>query len=113
LREVDYCPHNVRLLRQLIVLLAVIIAVPVILWTIRTYVSPLRIPTFHQVAPTARINAPSPLSSSDAAAQLSQDATHSFELEASALVSMGIEALKRGDGGKYSRAISGIRRRHR
>jgi hypothetical protein len=55
--------HYVPLLRRIIILVAVITAVPVILWTItafvRTYVGPPKIPTFHQLAATASINAPS------------------------------------------------------
>ena len=54
--------HYVPLLRRIIILVAVITAVPVVLWTItafvRTYVGPPKIPTFHQLASTASINAP-------------------------------------------------------
>jgi len=50
------------LLRRIIVLVAVITAVPVILWTItafvRAYVGPAKVPTFHQLAATASINVP-------------------------------------------------------
>jgi hypothetical protein len=70
--------HFVPLLRRIIILVAVITAVPVILWTItvfvRTYVGPPRMPTFHQLASTASINAPSARASSEAAAQSSQGA---------------------------------------
>ena len=63
MREDDDFRHNVPLLRRIIILVAVIIAVPVILWTItvfvRTYVGPPHMPTFHQLASTASINAPS------------------------------------------------------
>ena len=53
--------HYVPLLRRIIILVAVITAVPVVLWTItafvRTYVGPPRIPTFHQLAATEPIDA--------------------------------------------------------
>ena len=79
MREDDDFRHYVPLLRRIIILVAVIIAVPVILWTItvfvRTYVGPPRMPTFHQLASTASINAPSARSGSEAAAQSSQGAT--------------------------------------
>src|SRR4029077_7770152 len=79
MREDDDFRHYVPLLRRIIILVAVIIAVPVILWTItvfvRTYVGPQRMPTFHQLASTASINAPSARSGSEAAAQSSQGAT--------------------------------------
>jgi hypothetical protein len=56
------------LLGRVIILAAVIIAVPAILWTItvfvRTYVGPPRMPTFHQLASTASINAPAARSDS-------------------------------------------------
>ena len=50
----DEFRHYVPLLRRIIILVAVITAVPVVLWTItafvRTYVGPPQIPTFHQLA---------------------------------------------------------------
>ncbi len=52
--------HYVPLLRRIIILLAVITAIPVVLWTItavvRSYVGPPKIPTFHQLASKASIN---------------------------------------------------------
>jgi hypothetical protein len=58
----DEFRHYVPLLRRIIILVAVITAVPVVLWTItafvRTYVGPPRIPTFHQLASSASINTP-------------------------------------------------------
>jgi len=55
--------HYVPLLRRIIILVAVITAIPVVLWTItavvRTYVGPPKIPTFHQLAARASINEPS------------------------------------------------------
>jgi hypothetical protein len=79
MREDDDFRHYVPLLRRIIILVAVIIAVPVILWTItvfvRTYVGPPHMPTFHQLASTASINAPSPRSGSEAAAQSSTDSS--------------------------------------
>jgi hypothetical protein len=54
--------HYVPLLSRIIILVAVITAIPVVLWTItafvRSYVGPPKIPTFHQLAATASINAP-------------------------------------------------------
>ncbi len=71
MREDDGLGHYVPILRRIIVLVAVIIAVPVILWTItifvRTYVGPPRLPTFHQLASTASINAPSSRTGSEGA----------------------------------------------
>jgi hypothetical protein len=62
MRENDEFGHYVPLLRRIIILVAIIAAVPVMLWTItafvRTYVGPPKIPTFHQLAATASINAP-------------------------------------------------------
>jgi hypothetical protein len=63
MREDDHeFRHYVPLLRRIIILVAVITAVPVVFWTIttfvRTYVGPPKIPTFHQLASTASINAP-------------------------------------------------------
>jgi hypothetical protein len=78
MREDDDFRHYVPLLRRIIILVAVIIAAPVILWTItvfvRTYVGPPRMPTFHQLASTASINAPSGSAGSEATAQSSQAA---------------------------------------
>ena len=77
MREDDGSGHYVPILRRIIVLVAVIVAVPVMLWTItvfvRTYVGPPRIPTFHQLVSTASINAPSARTSQDGAAA-TQDA---------------------------------------
>ena len=58
MREVD---DNIQLyipvLRRIIILVAVIIAVPVVLWTItafvRTYVAPPKVPTFRSLAEQA------------------------------------------------------------
>jgi hypothetical protein len=62
MREDDEIGHYVPLLRRIIILVAVITAIPVVLWTItafvRTYVGPPKVPTFHQLASTASINAP-------------------------------------------------------
>jgi hypothetical protein len=70
----DEFRHYVPLLRRIIILVAVITAVPVVLWTItafvRTYVGPPRIPTFHQLASTASINAPAGTATPDGTAQL-------------------------------------------
>jgi hypothetical protein len=64
----------VPLLRRIIILVAVITAVPVVLWTItafvRTYAGPPKIPTFHQLAATASINAPATAVSPEGTAQL-------------------------------------------
>jgi hypothetical protein len=92
MREDDRFQHVVPLLRRTIILVAVIIAVPVILWTItafvRTYVGPPRMPTFHQLAATATINAPSVAAGSQAA-----DGSNAI-VEARATVS---DAATRGD----------------
>jgi hypothetical protein len=79
MREDDDFRHYVPLLRRIIILVAVIIAVPVILWTItvfvRTYVGPPHMPTFHQLASTASINAPAAPTGSEATGQPPQGAT--------------------------------------
>ena len=66
--------HYVPLLRRIIILVAVITAVPVVLWTItafvRTYVGPPRIPTFHQLASSASINTPAAPATPDGTAEL-------------------------------------------
>ena len=54
--------HYLPLLRRIIILVAVITAIPVVLWTItafvRAYVGPPKLPTFHQLASKASINEP-------------------------------------------------------
>ena len=54
--------HILPLLRRIIILVAVITAIPVVLWTItafvRTYISPPKVPTFHQLAASASADAP-------------------------------------------------------
>ncbi|HUZ33384.1 MAG TPA: hypothetical protein VMV19_14965 [Xanthobacteraceae bacterium] len=54
--------HYLPLLRRIIILVAVITAIPVVLWTItafvRAYVDPPKMPTFHQLASKASINEP-------------------------------------------------------
>lgn len=73
MREDDGLGHYVPILRRIIVLVAVIIAVPIVLWTItvfvRTYVGPPHLPTFHQLVSTASINGPSARAGSEVAAQ--------------------------------------------
>jgi hypothetical protein len=74
MREDDEFRHYVPLLRRIIILVAVITAVPVVLWTItifvRTYVGPPRIPSFHQLASSASINAPTAPAAPDGTAEL-------------------------------------------
>ncbi len=66
----DQVRHYLPLLRRIIILVAVLTAVPVILWTItafvRSYVGPPKVPTFHQL--TATLEAPGN-ASSDAGGQ--------------------------------------------
>jgi len=54
--------HYVPLLRRIVILVAVITAVPVVLWTItafvRTYVAPPKLPSFRPMTATASIAAP-------------------------------------------------------
>jgi len=58
----DQFRYYVPLLRRIIILVAVITAIPVILWTItafvRTYVAPPKVPTFRQMTATASTAAP-------------------------------------------------------
>jgi hypothetical protein len=69
MRENDEFGHYVPVLRRVIILVAVVTAVPVVLWTItafvRAYVAPAKMPTFHQLAATASINAPANNAASD------------------------------------------------
>jgi hypothetical protein len=62
MRDDDDFGHYVPVLRRIIILVAVITAIPVVLWTItafvRAYVSPPKMPTFHQLAATASANPP-------------------------------------------------------
>jgi hypothetical protein len=62
MREDEHFGHFVPLLRRIIILAAVITAIPVVLWTItafvRAYVGPPKIPTFHQLAAKASIHEP-------------------------------------------------------
>lgn len=70
----DEFRHYVPLLRRIIILVAVITAVPVVLWTIttfvRTYVGPPKFPTFHQLASSASINTPNAPAAPDGTAEL-------------------------------------------
>jgi hypothetical protein len=89
MREDDDIGHYVPLLRRISILVAVVIAVPVMLWTItafvRSYVGPPHMPTFHQLAATASINAPSAGTGPEAAAPVQQGGGESGALvEASA-----------------------------
>jgi hypothetical protein len=88
MREDDDLRHYVPLLRRIIILVAVIIAVPVILWTItafvRTYVGPPHMPTFHQLASTASINAPSPRAGAEATGQANDGSGPIVEARATA-----------------------------
>jgi hypothetical protein len=58
----DQFRYYVPLLRRIIILVAVITAIPVILWTItafvRTYVAPPKVPTFRPMTATASIASP-------------------------------------------------------
>jgi hypothetical protein len=58
----DQFRYYVPLLRRIIILVAVIAAIPVVLWTItafvRTYVAPPKVPTFRPMSATASIPAP-------------------------------------------------------
>ena len=88
MREDEDFRHYVPLLRRVIILVAVVIAVPVMLWVItgfvRTYVGPPHIPTFHQLAATASINAPSAGAGPEAAALLQAGGESGAVVEASA-----------------------------
>src|SRR5215831_9067967 len=79
MREDDNFRHYVPLLRRIMILVAAIIAAPVVLWAItvfvRTYVGPPQVPTFHQLASTASINAPTAGAGAEATAQSAQGAT--------------------------------------
>jgi hypothetical protein len=71
--------HFLPVLRRIIILVAVITAIPVVLWTItafvRIYVSPPKIPTFHQLAASASINGSSNPGAQDDANKKSSAAT--------------------------------------
>ena len=60
--EEDQFRHYVPLLRRIIILVAVVAAIPVVLWTItafvRAYVGPPKLPTFRPMSATASIAAP-------------------------------------------------------
>jgi hypothetical protein len=72
MRDDNEFVHYVPILRRIIVLVAVVTAVPVVLWTItsfvRAYVAPAKVPTFHQLAATASFTGPNNSMSSRAAA---------------------------------------------
>jgi hypothetical protein len=105
----DNFRHYVPLLRRIIILVAVIIAVPVILWTItvfvRTYMGPPRMPTFHQLASTASINAPTASEGSEAAAQSSQAAADG----SGPVVEAGATVADARDGATAKRSMLGDR----
>ena len=71
MRDDNEFVHYVPILRRIIVLVAVVTAVPVVLWTItsfvRAYVAPAKVPTFHQLAATASFSGPNNSISSRAA----------------------------------------------
>ncbi len=58
----DHFRHYVPLLRRIIIVVAVLAAIPVILWTItifmRSYVGPPKLPTFRQLAASATVPLP-------------------------------------------------------
>jgi hypothetical protein len=91
----------VPLLRRAIVLVAVLIAAPVILWTItafvRAYVGPPKVPTFHQVAATASVNAQA---SSDAAAGVGDQPQAGVSDSSSATVATATDARGMAASGK-------------
>jgi hypothetical protein len=108
MREDDGLGHYVPVLRRIIILVSVIIAVPVILWTIttfvRTYVGPPHLPTFHQLVSTASINAPSSRAVSESAVG-SQDATGG----SGPIVEGGTTVADAGDGTMPTGSTSGDR----
>ena len=70
----DHFRHYVPLLRRIIIVVAVLAAIPVILWTItvfmRSYVGPPKLPTFRQLAASATVPLPRNASASlDSATQ--------------------------------------------
>ncbi len=70
----DHFRHYVPLLRRIVIVVAVLAAIPVILWTItvfmRSYVAPPKLPTFRQLAASATVPLPRNASASlDSAAQ--------------------------------------------
>ncbi len=58
----DHFRHYVPLLRRIVIVVAVLAAIPVILWTItvfmRSYVGPPKLPTFRQLAASATVPLP-------------------------------------------------------
>ena len=58
----DHFRHYVPLLRRIVIVVAVLAAIPVILWTItvfmRSYVGPPTLPTFRQLAASATVPLP-------------------------------------------------------
>jgi hypothetical protein len=94
MRDDDDFGHYVPVLRRIIILVAVITAIPVVLWTItafvRTYISAPKIPTFHQLAASASTNAPSSASAKDNSINLPRPASE--EAKKSAPVSVAVEA---------------------
>jgi hypothetical protein len=70
----DHFRHYVPLLRRIVIVVAVLAAIPVILWTItvfmRSYVAPPKLPTFRQLAASATVPLPRNASASlDSATQ--------------------------------------------
>lgn len=86
--------HFLPVLRRIIILVAVITAIPVVLWTItafvRTYVSPPKIPTYRQLAATASINTPSNPGTKEAASSPPQAVAE--EAKSSPPLSVTVEA---------------------
>jgi hypothetical protein len=58
----DHFRHSVPLLRRIVIVVAVLAAIPVILWTItgfmRSYVGPPKLPTFRQLPASATVQSP-------------------------------------------------------
>jgi hypothetical protein len=58
----DHFRHYVPLLRRIVIVVAVLAAIPVVLWTItifmRSYVAPPKLPTFRQLAASATVPLP-------------------------------------------------------
>jgi hypothetical protein len=100
----DHVRRYAPLLRRIIILVAVLTAVPVILWTItafvRSYVGPPKVPTFHQLAATATLEAPENANASTDASRRPSPASEQAKLSdpSSLTVEARVAAMDARDG---------------
>jgi hypothetical protein len=107
MREDDDIRQYMPVLRRLIILVAVIVAIPVAMWTItamvRTYVGPPKLPTFRPMAAAPAAVGPNEAAAAPAADEGGKGARQPV-LEANAATSDAVTSTTAGDAGAASKA---------